>query len=107
MVRTGIYLEDIVEYIGTWDRYGLPEIGDTVRVKSKDWYESEKNGIGYIHIVNHARRSIDFLSEMSKYCGKLLTVEGITGDGNLYVRESKFIFPVECMEGYSEETFRK
>lgn len=104
MVRTGI----CVEYnIGTWDGYGLPETGDTVRVKSKDWYESEKNGIGYIHIINYAGNSIEFLSVMSAWCGELLTVEGISGDGNLYVRESNFIFPVECMEGYSEETFKK
>ena len=103
MVRTGIY----VEQISTWDGYGLPEIGDTVRMKSKDWYESKKNGIGCIHIINHAGNSIEFLSDMSDYCGKLLTVDGITREGNLYVRESNFIFPVECMEGYSEETFKK
>lgn len=51
------------------------KVGDKVRVKSLEWYNSqEKDRVGLIHF------GIGFTATMSKYCGRILTIQDIYGD---------------------------
>ena len=60
------------------------KIGDKVRVKSLEWYNSqEKDRVGLIHF------GIGFTARMSKYCGRILTIQDIYGDFYI-VNESLF-----------------
>lgn len=47
------------------------KVGDKVLVKSKEWYDREKDSRGWISIDN------TFVPEMSIYCGKLAIVTSI------------------------------
>lgn len=49
----------------------VPKVGDKVKIKSREWYEKWKNEEGNI---NGMERQI-FVSEMSKYCGKVFKVK--------------------------------
>ena len=60
------------------------KIGDKVRVKSLEWYNSqEKDRVGLIHF------GIGFTAIMSKYCGRILTIQDIYRDFYI-VNESLF-----------------
>lgn len=49
------------------------KVGDKVRVKSLDWYNTNKNHNGYITGLDET-----FVDEMSKFCGKLVTINSVT-----------------------------
>jgi hypothetical protein len=59
------------------------KIGDKVRVKSLDWYNANKNHNGYITGLGDV-----FVEEMSKFCGKLVTISAITKHG-YFISEDK------------------
>ena len=49
------------------------KVGDTVRIKSKAWFDAQvKNENGK---VKHKNSSFSFGVNMSKYCGKELTID--------------------------------
>ena len=45
------------------------KVGDVVRVKSKAWYDENKDSNGEIDFLDWA-----FIPEMAEYCGKELTI---------------------------------
>ena len=54
------------------------KIGDKVRIKSADWYIDNKNNYGNIEFAD----GYVFTLSMSKYCGKILTIEYCYTDDN-------------------------
>ena len=50
------------------------KVGDKVRIKSLDWYNENKNKFG--NVWGH----YPFDKDMSKYCGKVMTISHIRGD---------------------------
>lgn len=69
------------------------KVGDKVLIKSIDWYNKNKNNWG---VVDTKER---FVSGMSVFCGKILTIKGIEDDEFYEVKESKdYIFSDDSIE---------
>ena len=49
------------------------KVGDKVKIKSLDWYNSNKNEKG-LAMCN----GLGFAASMTDYCGKVLTIQTIT-----------------------------
>lgn len=56
------------------------KVGDKVRIKSKDWYEKNKEEDGYVTLSQRF-----FNEDMCMYCGKIATIEEIS-TWNGYIR---------------------
>lgn len=52
------------------------KVGDEVRIKSLDWYNSNKRG----YDIRVSDESLDFVAYMSKYCGKKATITKVCGN---------------------------
>lgn len=50
------------------------KVGDKVRVKSKDWYDENKDIYGNVSVKHY------FTTEMSKWCGKEVIIEEVIDD---------------------------
>ena len=71
-------------------------IGDKVRVKSLDWYNANKNEFGYIKFLGDS-----FVDEMSKLCGKLVTINSVTKHGyHISEDEYKYTWTDDMFEEY-------
>ena len=79
------------------------KVGDRVRIKSLDWYNENKNKIGFI-CFDYA----NFIPEMSRYCGEILTINQIVEECKQYlVSECAFSWTDEMIEGLVEEESKK
>ena len=56
----------------------VPKVGDKVKIKSWEWYETWKNKAGSIYMDT---TSCIFINDMAYLCGKVLTVQDVTGEG--------------------------
>ena len=74
--------------------------GDKVRIKSLDWYNKNKNKTGVVPCGEY-----DFVSDMSVFCGKILTIDVDFGNKTYLMKEDNngFIFTIEMIEGLMEE----
>lgn len=52
------------------------KVGDKVLIKSLDWYNENKDETNIIECSNN----ILFLQEMSKFCGKVMTISYVGTD---------------------------
>ena len=52
------------------------KVGDKVQVKSLDWYNSSKNDFGDVRVASV------FISAMSQYCGKIVTIKRIASEAS-------------------------
>ena len=55
------------------------KVGDKVRIKSLDWYNSNKDENGEVSLHS----GIFFAKEMSEYCGKEFEIRSIFVDGGM------------------------
>lgn len=67
------------------------KVGDKVIVKSLDWYNENKNESGVVNVP------CCFTREMSRHCGKILTIESVTF-GYYTVKETGFNWSDEMFE---------
>ena len=77
-------------------------VGDKVRIKSIDWYNENKDEGGYVICGEY-----DFVPLMSRFCGKILTIDVEFEDGACLMMEDTdgFVFTYEMFEGLvGEET---
>ena len=51
------------------------KVGDKVRIKDLDWYNKNKDEYGNIELSTHF-----FISEMSEFCGKIVTIKDVFED---------------------------
>lgn len=68
------------------------KVGDRVRIKSREWYENNKNICGDIFCGDTL-----FLSAMHRYCGNVATITSVGGIYRLDIDNSKW--------GWSDEMF--
>ena len=74
------------------------QVGDKVRIKSLDWYNENKNKRGFI-CFDDTR----FISEMSRYCGEILTINRVMEEFEHYfMSECAFTWTDEMIEGLVE-----
>ena len=75
------------------------KVGDRVRIKSIDWYNENKDKIGFICFDY-----TNFIPEMSQYCGEILTINQVVEEYEHYrVSECAFSWTDEMIEGLVEE----
>lgn len=76
------------------------KIGDKVRVKSLEWYNENKNKYGDINCSN----GVFFRSNMSEFCGNIVTIKDIDTFLNAYqVEENSFYWSEDMFEENVEE----
>ena len=75
------------------------KIGDKLRIKSIDWYNENKNKYGNINCGY-----MPFTSDMSIYCGAVLTICDIKEEFSYYhMKKCEYMFTDEMIEGLVEE----
>ena len=74
-------------------------IGDKVRIKSLDWYNKHKNETDDIECSNN----IWFYREMSKFCGKVMTISHVRVDYYTMVEDLVGYWTDEMIECKVEE----
>lgn len=75
------------------------KVGDKVRIKSIDWYNENKSKCGNINCGY-----MPFTSEMSIYCGEVLTICDIKEEFSYYhMKECEYMFMDEMIECKVEE----
>ena len=75
------------------------KVGDSVRIKSINWYNENKNKYGNINCGY-----LLFTSEMSIYCGAVLTICDIKEEFSYYdMKKCEYMFTDEMIEGLVEE----
>lgn len=73
--------------------------GDKVRVKSRDWYEANKDSDGDVNCGRWC-----FLSDMIEYCGQELTIISVGSTYYYLDEENCFIWTDEMLEDIVEES---
>lgn len=53
------------------------KVGDKVRIKSLDWYNTSKNKYGVVELIGSNGWGFKFLEEMSAFCGEVMTISNI------------------------------
>ena len=71
--------------------------GDKVRIKSLDWYNANKDEDGRVYCTY-----IGFCKEMSKYCGKVLTIMTI-GNQDIGSKQKYFMHETDYAWGFTDE----
>ena len=72
--------------------------GDKVRIKSLDWYNSNKDETGRV-MCDY----IGFCKEMTKYCGKVLTIMTI-GNQDIGSKQKYFMHETDYAWGFTDDT---
>lgn len=73
------------------------KVGDRVRIKSIDWYNENRDELGYIDCGKHL-----FYPLMSKYCGNIFTISDVYSDF-YQMYENRLNWTDEMIEGLVEE----
>ena len=73
------------------------KVGDKVRVKSLEWYNSNKDMYGHID-----RGTILFLEEMSEYCGKEFKIRYVNPGGEYFLKGNEWIWADWMLEEESK-----
>jgi hypothetical protein len=69
------------------------KVGDVVRIKSKEWYEQQKDNSGDIPFkFNSQNNNLYFLRPMSEYCGKKMTISEVLNNGLYHLAEDNGYF---------------
>jgi hypothetical protein len=71
--------------------------GDKVRIKSLDWYNSNKDEIGRV-MCDY----IGFCKEMTKYCGAVLTIMTI-GNQDIGSKQKYFMHETDYAWGFTDD----
>ena len=76
------------------------EVGDKVLIKDINWYNKNKDEDGDISCGEFI-----FVSSMSKFCGKILTIDVDFEDGSYLMKEDTdgFVFTNEMFDTFAEE----
>ena len=73
------------------------KVGDKVRIKSLDWYNKNKDENGRVYCSY-----IGFSKEMTKYCGKVLTIMTI-GNQDIGSKQKYFMCETDYAWGFTDE----
>ena len=89
-------------------------IGDKVRVKSLEWYNENKDKYGDVKCYDcqetdiKCQDTIYFITQMSEYCGKIVTIDKIWEDYyySIIEDEQRFYWTDDMFEGLAEDTIQ-
>ena len=76
----------------------VPKVGDMVKIKSREWYEKWRIFVP----IEHVNVMYSFNSEMTPFCGKVLTVRRIDGDHFFLGNEETEIYWTFSLEMFEE-----
>ena len=74
------------------------KVGDRVVVKSLDWYNENKDTVGTVRVP------CAFVSEMSRYCGKIVSIRRVNYSSYSIEESFTYAWSDEMFEGLAEET---
>lgn len=60
------------------------KVGDKVRVKSLDWYNTNKDEYGDIPLIMMSDSKYNFIDYMSGFCGKIVTINNVCENKGYY-----------------------
>lgn len=63
--------------------------GDVVRIKSLDWYNSNKDKNGNVVVTGYI---CSFTKALSEFCGKCLVIEKVEDTGGIYLNDLPYVF---------------
>lgn len=75
------------------------KVGDKVKIKSLDWYNANRNYYGNVECGFYY-----FIEEMSKYCGKILTIGEVYRNEYELQEGENFIWTDEMFDSIIENT---
>ena len=67
----------------------LYNVGDTVLIKSRQWYDANKDESGCIPSLSGG---CSFLSSMAPYCGQTMKIAGVCANGDYLVKGNSLLF---------------
>ena len=77
------------------------KVGDKVKIKSIDWYNKNKNKYG--RLVSIGEYQYVFDAQMSKFCGKVMTISDKSNSSYMLKEDDAFAFwtddMIECKVG--------
>ena len=75
-------------------------IGDTVKIKSIDWYNKNKDWQGNVStdVTDCYGMDVVFSKSMTIYCGSILVIENIYPNGEIGMKNIGFSFTNEMIE---------
>ena len=76
--------------------------GDEVKVKSLDWYNTNKDSMGFVYCGFHL-----FDEKMSHFCGQVMTIQSITNLGVISIEGDNHYWTDEMIEGLADEPQEK
>ena len=70
----------------------VPKVGDKVKIKSREWYETWSNVFGEVLV------RCTFVKHMKDYCGRTMTISEVTPSGNYELKGVDFYFSIDMFE---------
>lgn len=82
------------------------KVGDKVRVKSLEWYNANKDEDGDVPLIQMCDSKYNFVTEMSRFCGKTVTINNVSHRGYYDIKEDDccFYWTDEMFDGLVDET---
>lgn len=69
------------------------KVGDKVKIKSLDWYNTNKDSMGFVYGGFHL-----FDEKMSHFCGQVMTIQSITNLGVISIEGDNHYWTDEMIE---------
>ena len=81
------------------------KVGDKVRVKSLDWYNTNKDEEGNVNLIQSTDSRYNFIESMSCFCGKIVTISGSSFQGyyDMIEDNGEYFWTDDMLEGLSKD----
>ena len=82
------------------------KVGDKVKIKSLDWYNTNKDEEGDVDLIHTMSGSYNFIKLMCEFCEKIMTIKDVNVHGLYYSMledDDQFYWTddmIECLVGY-------
>lgn len=63
------------------------KVGDKVRIKSLEWYNSNKDNDGNVPLIEMCDALYNFVEDMHCFCGKIVTIHNVCHRGYYDIKE--------------------
>ena len=82
------------------------KVGDKVRIKSLEWYNSNKDNDGNVPLIEMCDALYNFVEDMHCFCGKIVTITNVWKDDYYDICEDdcRWYWTDEMIEGLVESS---